>query len=92
MDKYKARLVAKGYNQLFGIDYHNSFSPVAKLLTIKVFLAIAASKTLQVHQLDINNAYLHNHIEEDLYIQAPESYMVPKRKVCKLIKSLYGLK
>lgn len=92
IDKYKVRLVTKRYSQLPGVDYHESFSLVAKLVTVRVFLAIAATKIWQVHQLDINKAYLHGHIEEDLYMQAPKGYTVPKGQVCKLVKSLYSLK
>lgn len=59
VDKYKPRLVAKGYNQEFGIDSHISFSPVAKMVMVRLLLAVAAASDWPVYQLDINNTYLH---------------------------------
>ena len=93
MDKYKARPLAKGYNQIAGIDYVDSFSPVAKLVTVRMFIAIATTNSWPLHQLDINNAFLHAFITEELYMQPPEGYDKAKLgKVCKLLRSLYGLK
>lgn len=93
IDRYKARLVAKGYNQLLGLDYHHTFSPVAKLVTVRVFLTIAAAYSWNVQQLDINNAYLHGAIDEDIYMEVPPGYdKATKGQVCKLQRSLYGLK
>ncbi|KAL0449326.1 UNVERIFIED_CONTAM: Retrovirus-related Pol polyprotein from transposon RE1 [Sesamum latifolium] len=92
IDKYKARLVAKGYNQVEAIDFVDSFLPVAKPVTARILLAIAASKNWYLHQLDINNAFLHGYLEEEIYMQAHEGYLVPPGSVCKLKRSLYGLK
>lgn len=61
-------LVTKGFNQLEGIDYTESFSPVAKIVIVRLFLAIATTKQWPIHQLDINSAYLHGVIDEELYI------------------------
>ncbi|KAL0438075.1 UNVERIFIED_CONTAM: Caffeic acid 3-O-methyltransferase 1 [Sesamum latifolium] len=92
VDKYKARLVAKGYNQIEGIDYIDSFSPVAKVVTVRILLAIAASKNWLLHHVDVNNAFLHGFLEEDIYMEPPEGYQIPEGNVCRLKRSLYRLK
>ncbi|KAL0439514.1 UNVERIFIED_CONTAM: Retrovirus-related Pol polyprotein from transposon RE1 [Sesamum latifolium] len=78
IDRHKTRLVAKGYNQVEGVDYVDRFSPVAKAVTVRVFLALASSYSWLVHQVDINNAFLHGFLDEDIYMQAPAGYIVPK--------------
>lgn len=74
VDKLKARLVAKGYHQIEGIDYFDSFFPVAKMVTVCLFLAIVAANSWSLHQLDINNAFSHGHLNEEVYMVSPQGY------------------
>ncbi|CAA0817206.1 cysteine-rich RLK (RECEPTOR-like protein kinase) 8 [Striga hermonthica] len=93
VDKFKARLVAKGYLQKEGIDFFDSFSPVAKLVSVRLLIALATQRKWELHHIDINNAFLHGFLEEEVYMVPPKGYTkAAKGEVCLLKRSLYGLK
>ena len=90
---YKARLVAKGFRQIQGVDYEETFSPVAKLKSVRIMLAIAAFYDYEIWQMDVKTAFLNGNLKEELYMMQPEGFVDPKgaNKVCKLQRSIYGL-
>jgi hypothetical protein len=92
--KYKERLVAQGFSQQPDIDYNETFSPVARIDTVRMVLAIAAQNRWIMHQMDVKSAFLNGYLEEEVYVRQPPGYEIDKYrdKVYKLRKALYGLK
>jgi hypothetical protein len=94
IEKYKARFVARGFSQKEGINYEETFAPVARYTSIKTIIALAAKMKWKLHQMDVKTAFLNGVIEEEMYIEKPQGFEVEDRKshVCQLKKALYGLK
>jgi len=91
--RYRARLVAKGFQQTFGLDYFDTYSPVARLSSLRLLYAISVELDLQLAAMDVDAAFLNAELTEDIYIKAPPGQPpLQKGYVYKLLKSLYGLK
>ncbi|GKF56481.1 retrovirus-related pol polyprotein from transposon TNT 1-94, partial [Tanacetum coccineum] len=92
--KNKARLVAKGFRQEEGLDFEESFAPVARLEAIRIFIANATSKNMTVYQMDVKTAFLNGELKEEVYVHQPEGFVDLERPhhVYRLKKELYGLK
>ena len=90
----KVRLVCKGYEQVEGIDFDKTFAPVARMEAIWMFLAYACSRKIKVYQMDVKLAFLNGELEEEVYIEQPEGFLLSQKEdyVCRLKKALYGLK
>jgi hypothetical protein len=87
-------LVCKGYAQIEGIDFEETYAPVARMEAIRLLLAYACSKNVKVYQMDVKSAFLNGELEEEVYIEQPEGFQLSENTdyVCKLKKALYGLK
>jgi hypothetical protein len=94
VDKYKARLLAKGFAQEYGVDYNETFAPVARLYTIRMVLATTTQHNWKVYQMDVKSTFLNGYLEEEVYVQQPPGYEVKGQedKVYRLEKEIYGLK
>lgn len=92
IERYKARLVVKGFSQKPGIDYQKTFSPVARLSTIRAVLGIAAQENLALQQFDVSTAFLNGDVKEQIFVKQPEGFSDGTKRVCELKRSLYGLK
>lgn len=106
LERYKVRLVAKrvysniwcglsrGYIQIYGVDYQEIFAPATKMNTIRIMLSLAANYEWVLQQFDVKNAFLHGHLEEEIYMEIPPRFGSNRatNQVCKLKKALYGLK
>ena len=90
IEKFKAWIVAKGYTQKEGIDFQETYSPVAKFASIGIILVIVAHLDLEIHQMDVKTTFLNGELQEDIYICQPQGFQVEghEGKVCKLNKSI----
>jgi hypothetical protein len=92
VERYKARLVARGFTQEYGIDYEETFAPVARLTSVQSLLAVAAVHHWPLFQMDVKNVFLNGDLLEEIYMQPPPSYLDSHNQVCCLRRALYGLK
>ncbi|GKV28219.1 hypothetical protein SLEP1_g37301 [Rubroshorea leprosula] len=92
VERYKARLVAKGFTQEYGIDYEETFAPVARLTSVRSLLVIVAIRRWKLFQMDVKNAFLDGDLEEEVYMKPPPGLHHPPNKGCRLRRALYGLK
>ncbi|GJY13443.1 zinc finger, CCHC-type containing protein [Tanacetum coccineum] len=94
IEKFKARLVIQGFRQKSGINYFDTYAPVARISTIRLLITMASIHNLIIHQMDVKTAFLNGQLDEEVYMNQPQGFIMSgnENKVCKLIKSLYGLK
>jgi hypothetical protein len=75
VNRYKARLVAKGYAQTFGINYEETYSPITKMTTVRTIIAMAITKGWSLHQMDVNDVFIHGDLREGVYMEQPLGYV-----------------
>jgi hypothetical protein len=94
VSRYKTRLVTKGYAQTYGIDYEETYNPIAKMTTIRVIIVMVAAKGWSLHQIDVKNVFHHGDLHEEMYMEQPLGYVdqTHPNLVCRLKKVLYNLK
>ncbi|GAB2286399.1 Belongs to the helicase [Dionaea muscipula] len=94
VSRLKARLVAKGYAQVYSIDYTETFSPVAKMASVRILISLTASHHWPLHQLEVKNAFFHRDLHEEMYVEQPPGFIAQGEcgYVCRLKKFLYGLR
>jgi hypothetical protein len=92
VERYKARLVARGFTQEYGINYEETFAPVARLISVRSLLAVAIIRHWLLFQMDVKNAFLNGDLLEEVYIQPPPDYPNSQNQVCRFRHALYGLK
>lgn len=92
ISRYKARLVAQGFSQKYGVDYNEVFAPVGRSTTFKIFMSFAGSRNYVVKNFDFDTAFLNGILKEEIYMQQPEGFQTGENDVCKLQRSIYGLR
>ena len=92
IERHKARLCAQGFSQVPGLDYRETFAPVARFTSVRVLLSIAAARDYELHHFDVSTAFLHGHLEEKVYMKVPDGIVAPAGKVLHLHKAIYGIK
>jgi hypothetical protein len=93
IEHHKAKLVPRGFTQTFGVDYNETFAPIAKFVSICGILALATIEDMEIHQMDVKTTFLNGDLEEDIYMEQPVGFTEgDEHLVCKLHKSLYSLK
>src|SRR5205807_10495289 len=92
--RFRVCLVAKGFMQIQGIDYDETFSPVARFESLRLLLALAALEDWEIHQMDVKSAFFHGLLDKEIYMEQPKGFIAPDQesKVCLLKKAIYGLK
>ena len=92
IERYKACLVAKGFTQEYGIDYEETFAPVARISSVRALLAITVASKWDLFLMDVKNAFLNGNLTKEVYMQPPPGLSVESNKVCHFRRALYGLK